>query len=384
MLSFRLIYAVLTVLTVAACSLQKPAAVPTKSSLTPLDRDDARAAPAKKLNVILMIGDGMGLTQITAGMYANGNEIAFERMPVVGLHKSYSSDNLVTDSAAGATAFSCGEKTYNGAVGVRPDRSPCPTLLELAERQGRPTGLVATSTIVHATPAAFYAHVPQRKQYERIAEHLAGSGVDYFIGGGQKFFADRKRDKRDLLDEMRAGGRQLGSYFDGPFADQQLPLIGAYGYFSALEDPLPVSGGRDYLLEATTAGLDFLTARDSTAVGVFMMVEGSQIDWGGHANNSAYIISEVIEFSETVNAVLDFAEADGNTLVVVTADHETGGYAINNGSTPDSIVGEFTSDYHTADLIPVFAYGPGAEAFAGIYENTAIYDKLRAAMTARP
>ena len=384
MLSFRLIYAVLTVLTVAACSLQKPAAVPTKSSLTPLDRDDARAAPAKKLNVILMIGDGMGLTQITAGMYANGNEIAFERMPVVGLHKSYSSDNLVTDSAAGATAFSCGEKTYNGAVGVRPDRSPCPTLLELAERQGRPTGLVATSTIVHATPAAFYAHVPQRKQYERIAEYLAGSGVDYFIGGGQKFFADRKRDKRDLLDEMRAGGGQLGSYFDGPFADQQLPSIGAYGYFSALEDPLPVSGGRDYLLEATTAGLDFLTARDSSAVGVFMMVEGSQIDWGGHANNSAYIISEVIEFSETVNAVLDFAEADGNTLVVVTADHETGGYAINNGSTPDSIVGEFTSDYHTADLIPVFAYGPGAEAFAGIYENTAIYDKLRAAMTARP
>ena len=324
---------------------------------------------------MLLIGDGMGLTQITAALYAGGNALALERMPVVGLHKSYSSDELITDSAAGATAFSCGVKTYNGAIGVRPDTSPCYTILERAEDAGMPTGLVATSTIVHATPAAFYAHVANRRQYPAIAEQLAESGVDFFVGGGQKFFS-RRSDERDLVGEMRTGGRAVGSYFDQSFADViPEPLI-AYGFLTADEDPLPYAGGRNYLLPASESALEYLSATDTTAAGFFLMIEGSQIDWGGHANDSDYIISETLEFDEVIGRVLDFAAADGETLVVVTADHETGGYAINSGSEMGEIEGAFTSDYHTADLIPVFAFGPGAEAFAGIYENTAIHDKL--------
>ncbi|MEL7162124.1 MAG: alkaline phosphatase, partial [Bacteroidota bacterium] len=109
----------------------------------------------------------------------------------------------------------------------------------------------------------------------------------------------------------------------------------------------------------------------------FLMIEGSQIDWGGHANDSEYIISEMLEFDKALGEVLDFAARDGQTLVIVTADHETGGYAIQYGSKMGEIDGAFTSDYHTADLIPVFAYGPGAEQFSGIYENTAIFDKMK-------
>ena len=332
---------------------------------------------ARPKNLVLLIGDGMGLTQITAALYAGGNALALERMPVIGLHKSYSSDNLVTDSAAGATAFSCGEKTYNGAIGVRPDSTPCYTILERAEDAGMPTGLVATSTIVHATPAAFYAHVPNRRQYPEIALQLAGSGVDFFVGGGQEFFS-RRSDGRDLLAEMRAGGRAVESYFDKAFADVTTEPAAAYGYLSADEDPLPFAGGRDYLVAATELALEHLNAGDSTSAGFFLVIEGSQIDWGGYANDSEYVISETLEFDEAVGRVLDFAQEDGETLVVVTADHETGGYAINDGSEMGDIEGAFTSDYHTADLIPVFAFGPGAEAFAGIYENTAIHDKLLA------
>ena len=110
------------------------------------------------------------------------------------------------------------------------------------------------------------------------------------------------------------------------------------------------------------------------------MIEGAQIDWGGHANDANYIISEMLDFDKSVGAVLDWAEKDGETLVIVTADHETGGFSINLGTTQDTMVTEFTTDYHTAEMIPVFAYGPGSENFSGIYENTAIYGKIKKAL----
>ena len=336
----------------------------------------AHAAARAPLNVVLMIGDGMGLTQVSAALYANGGKLSLERMRVIGLHKSYSADDLVTDSAAGATAFSCGVKTINGAVGVEPDGTPCTTLLERAEAAGMPTGLVATSTIVHATPAAFYAHVPSRQQYEDIAAALVGSGVDYAVGGGQGFFDQRTSDTRDLLEELRERGNVVSSYFDGDFVAEQAIERAPYVYLSSAKDPLPQAQGRNYLVPATGRALDFLEARDSLGVGFFLVVEGSQIDWGGHANDSEYIISETLEFAEAVERVLDWADKRGNTLVVVTADHETGGYAINKGSRMGKIEGAFTSDYHTADLVPVYASGPGAEMFGGIYENTAIHDKI--------
>jgi len=329
-------------------------------------------------NIILMIGDGMGVTQISAGMYSNGNRLNLERFPVIGLHKSYSSDNLVTDSAAGATAFSAGVKTYNGAIGVGPDTVPVVTILELAEAAGMPTGLVSTSSIVHATPASFAAHNRYRKNYEEIAVDIAAANVDLLIGGGAKFFDRRDSDARSLSTELRGRDYVVDNFVDKDAKDIRPNSNQNYFYLTSDTEPLPFSQGRDYLVTAAELAPNFLHKRDVENKGFFLMIEGSQIDWGGHANESDYIISEMIEFDNAVGKVLDFAAKDGETLVIVTADHETGGYAIQNGSEMGNIQGAFTSDYHTGDLIPVFASGPGSENFSGIYENTAIFDKMKA------
>lgn len=339
-------------------------------------RSSAQAIFPDHVNIILMIGDGMGSSQIAAGLYASQGRSAVERMPIVGLHKNESSDNLVTDSAAGATAFSCGQKSYNGAIGVLSDSSSCTTLLEQAAQLGRPTGLVVTSTIVHATPASFFAHEVLRGSYDNIARQMVDAPVDFFFGGGLKYFTNRKADSRDLVAEMQAQGRIIETFIDKEPAKVSPDPGKRYGYLSANADPLPAAQGRDYLPQASQLALDYLSARDTKQQGFFLMIEGSQIDWGGHANQGDYIVSEMQDFSRTLDAVLDWTKTHPNTLVVVTADHETGGFSIKNGSRRDSLVYGFTSDYHTATLIPVFASGIGAELFSGVYENTAIYDKV--------
>ncbi len=337
-------------------------------------------------NVILLIGDGMGLAQITAGMYRNGNRLHLEEFEVVGLHKTYSADNLITDSAAGATAFACGVKTYNGAIGVDPDTAAVRTLLEEADSRGMATGLAATSTIVHATPAAFIAHVKARHQYEEIAEWFLRNEVDLFVGGGYKFFAERQ-DGRNLIEELEAKGYVLGRWSESALAHFFPSPSAKCGYFTAEGHPPSKLDGRDdYLVQVAERAPAFLQQRSDE--GFFLMIEGSQIDWGGHAVNAEYIVSEMIEFDEVVGRVLDFARRDGRTLVVVTADHETGGFSINPGSSMDTIAGGFSSFYdaartrgaHTAVMVPVFAYGPGAELFRGIYENTDIHRKIRQAL----
>lgn len=354
----------------AGCATQGPSPSPT---------NDLR--PQKKAkNVILLIGDGMGLTQISAGLYMNNNRLHLERMPVIGIHKPYSSNSLITDSAAGATAFACGVKTYNGAIAVDPDTNATGTILEEAEQRGLASGLVSTSTIVHATPASFIAHVKQRRMYEAIAADFLDTEIDFFVGGGKKFFDRRESDDRNLYAELEEKGYMVSDYFKKDFKRVKPDYTRNFAYFTADGDPLPVSQGRDYLKPAGKMAADFLDNHDTDNKGFFLMIEGSQIDWGGHSNDSDYIVTEMIDFDSTIGAILDFAEKDGETLVIVTADHETGGYAINPGSKFGRIEPAFTSDYHTAALIPVFAYGPGSELFAGIYENTDIYTKMRRAL----
>ncbi len=328
-------------------------------------------------NIILMIGDGMGLTQITAGMYANGNKLNLEQFKFIGLHKSYASNDLVTDSAAGATAFSCGVKTYHGAIGVDKDVKRITTILEEAEITGMATGLVVTSSITHATPASFYAHQKDRSMMEEIAADMIGVDVDFFVGGGLKHFI-RRKDERNLLSELANKGYVISNFIDQEFNDISIDFNKKFGYFTANEEPLPKSQGRDYFVQASQTAVTYLSSQQQK--GFFLMIEGAQIDWGGHANDSDYIVSEMIEFDEAIGAILEFAKQDGETLVIVTADHETGGFAINPGSTIDSIIPAFTTDKHTAALIPVFAFGPGAELFTGIYENTAIHRKMRKAL----
>lgn len=328
----------------------------------------------KPKNIILMIGDGMGLTQITAGLYQNGNKLRLEEFKTIGIHKPYSADDLITDSAAGATAFSTGHKTYNSAVGVDRDTAFLKTILEEAIQKEMATGLVVTSTVVHATPASFVAHVANRYQYDDIAKFFLLNNVDYFVGGGKRYFSDRE-DGLDMIPLLKKKGYEISDFEKEPFTEVSMNFDKKFGYFTSFDDPSKVSEGRDYLVPACKQAPLFLSRKSEN--GYFLMVEGSQIDWGGHDNDSEYIISEMIEFDKAIGAILDYAKEDGETLVIVTADHETGGYAINGGSTMDTIVGRFTTGDHTASLIPVFAYGPGEELFSGFYENTAIYDKMK-------
>lgn len=320
--------------------------------------------------IILMIGDGMGLTQITAGMLMNDNYLNLEEFPYIGLIKTRSSDNVITDSAAGATAFSAGVKTYNGAIGVDSDENPVPTILELAADREYATGLVATSSITHATPASFFAHQPSRSMNEAIAKDMLVAPVDFFIGGGKDFFTQRE-DQANLMDSLVSSGF---TFYDNPFdipSDAQGKIASLY----ADKQPLSLLNGRsdELLVQASQKAIENLSSKDQ----FFLMIEGSQIDWEGHANNSEGIVAEMIDFDNTIGAVLDFAKADGNTLIIVTADHETGGYSIVGKNEEGQLEGRFTTGGHTGDLIPVFAYGPGSELFSGIYENTAIFDKMK-------
>jgi len=333
---------------------------------------DNAAAPA----VVLMIGDGMGLSQLSAAIYSSPTPLALEEFKVIGFQKSYSSSDLITDSAAGATAFACGVKTYNGAIGLTQDTLPCLSILEEAEQRGLATGLVVTSSIVHATPASFAAHQKMRIFYERIAEDMAASGVDLLIGGGKRYFDRRNEDDRDLLAEMQARGYLVRDYFNGDL-DQVKPDPNLnFVFFTADNQPLPVNQGRSYLAYASRLGTEFLDLRGKDK-GFFLVIEGSQIDWANHANEGKLAIQETLDFDRSVGEVLAFARRRGNTLVIVTADHESGGMALEQGSKQGRVKPEFTTNGHTGSLVPVYAYGPGADAFAGIYENTAIYSKMR-------
>ena len=370
-----ILIAVILLTTVLSCNTPKKVEEQITSNTVSKTQTVVRSAAEKPKNIIFLIGDGMGLSQITAGMYANGDKLNLERMKTIGLHKSHAADALVTDSAAGATAFACGQKTYNGAIAVDVDTLPIPTILQEAESKNIATGLVSTSTIVHATPASFIAHNEYRRNYEEIAADFLKTDIDLFIGGGARYFNNRS-DDRNLLDELRNKGYQVGDYFNDDLDSIQIQDDRNFAFLTSLDDPIPAAQGRDYLQNAAMMAIEALDKKDN---GFFIMIEGSQIDWGGHANDADYIISEMIDFDNTIGAVLEWADKDGETLVVVTADHETGGFAIQKESTRDNLVTAFTSDYHTAEMICVFAHGPQEELFKGIYENTAIYNKMREA-----
>ena len=332
----------------------------------------------KPKNVILMIGDGMGLGQISAAMYHNRNKLNFEQFNVIGFHKSCAADNLITDSAAGATAFACGKKTFNGAIGVDMDTLSMLTILEEAEKKGMATGLIATSTIVHATPAAFIAHNYSRENYEAIASDFLSVDIDLFIGGGKRYFDNRDSDDRNLYLELQEKGYYVADYFNQDILNTRPDINRNFAFFTADKHPLPAQAGRNYLPYASKIAANFLSKRSNK--GFFLMIEGSQIDWGGHSNDQNMVVKEILDFNEALGKVLEFAKNDGNTLVIVTADHETGGLAINPGSKMGKIKVEFTTNGHTGAMVPVFAYGPSAELFAGIYENTKIYHMMRKAL----
>jgi alkaline phosphatase len=326
----------------------------------------------KPKKVIFLIGDGMGLAQISGAMSEYNGQNAFERFPVIGLSKTHSADDYVTDSGAGATVFSIGKKTFNGAIGVGADTMAYENLFEKLKKQQKATGVVATSSVTHATPASFYAHVGSRNSEDDIATFLLKGNCDIAIGGGNRFFSARA-DHKDLYKELQQQGFVTVADTINPYQHQTATKLIYTLATDGMKRMLDGRGG--YLKAASLNAIELLSKNKN---GFMLMIEGSQIDWGGHAMDYEYMKTELHDFNETINAVLDYAKKEKDVLVVVTADHETGGLALTaNKENPKTFIPKYTYKKHTGIMVPVFAYGPGSEEFAGMYENTAIFDKFK-------
>lgn len=338
-------------------------------SFYPVTHYDQVKSRKNPKNIILFIGDGMGLAHIYATMTANGGSLFLQNFIHCGYSRTYSSSDYITDSAAGGTALSSGVKTYNGAIGVTPDKQPVPSIRELAEKKGLKTGLVSTSAINHATPASFIAHQASRGSYEDIAADFLKSNIDVFIGGGVKSFENRK-DGRNLTQELKEKGYQVLYKIE----DIQKVTTGKLAGLTAEEHNPPMPERGEMLVPATETAIHLLAQGKK---GFFLMVEGSEIDFLAHNNNAPGVIRETLDFDRAIGAALAFAAKNKETLIVVTADHETGGMTINGGNNKTGdVTAKFTSPEHTGVCVPVFAFGPGAEQFGGFMENTEVAKKM--------
>ena len=324
----------------------------------------------KAKNIILFIGDGMGPNQVALARFSVGganHRLSFENFPVTGIVLNHSAQNLYTDSAASATTWAAGVKTKNGYLSVDSDNKFLPTIPELLSTKGYLTGLVATSSITHATPAAFYAHINSRSKHKKIAEMLVESDIAIALGGGSEFFkmplsneAIHIINNGDSLDE-----NNLIEY------SRVLGLFGEDGLDRRLSPPTQ--------LKMTETALDFLDSKTLNCPGFFLMSEGSQIDWAGHDNNVKYMLAEFADFDDSIAAAIEFAKQDKETLILVTADHATGGLVLQKprGS---SIRAQWTTTSHDLSSINIYAYGPGAEKFSGVMDNTEIFDRMLQAL----
>jgi alkaline phosphatase len=321
-------------------------------------------------NVILMIGDGMGIADVYAAMTVSDVQLNIERCPVTGLQKTFSSDNYITDSAAAATALASGEKTRNGVIGMDSLGKNAKSILEIAEENGLSTGLISTSSITHATPASFIAHQSSRGSYEDIALDFLKTDIDVFIGGGYDHFAKRK-DKINLIDTLKSRGYEVDTSMNIILKSTSSKLA---GFTAPVHNPFRLNGRGNMLPESSGKAIEILNRNPR---GFFLMIEGSEIDFAGHSNYADTLIDETLDFDKAVGVALDFAKNDGHTLVVITADHETGGVTITDGNIQNHIVKlNFSTKDHTAVMVPVYVFGPGAEKFTGIYDNTELFQKI--------
>jgi len=322
------------------------------------------ALPPK--NVILLIGDGMGFEQVkAAGMYAYGSvgTLSFESLPYQAQCTTYSADSSVTDSAAAATAIATGQKVNNGVISLATpgDNSELQTLLEYFESQDKDTGLVTTVYISHATPAAFGAHEPSRGNYTNIINDYLNQTKPNILMGGANYISSSAATAAGYTvvtdrTSLQAINTNTVTYLSGQFGGE-IP----YEYDGV--------GSLPHLSEMTATALDIL---DNDPDGFFLMVEGGKIDWAGHANDIRRNIRETMEFSNTTQVILDWAAGRTDTLIIVTADHETGGLTapnITQGVYP-SDVGIWSSTGHTGVNVPVYATGVNAELISGIMDNT--------------
>jgi alkaline phosphatase len=317
----------------------------------------------------------MGLNYVSADVLKDNNS-PFKKFSTVGLAITKSIDDLITDSAAAATAIATGYRTKNRYLSVDTSYNKHHTIFEHAEKLGLSTGVVVTDEVVGATPAAFVTHHYSRGEKKEIAKQFLDIDLDVVIGGGAKYFLltdSRHSDEAEinLADELKSNGYNL--FYDFENLSESINSNKVFALLA--DDELPEADKRDYSLgELTSIALKHLATNNK---GFLLMIEGSQIDWAGHDKDPDYLLSEMDDFSSALKVVLQFAEKEGNTLVVVTSDHETGGMAVTDGSFDGhSLKIEFINSNHTAGFVGVFAYGPGEKLFGGIYDNHFIGRKI--------
>ncbi len=321
-------------------------------------------------NVILMIGDGMGLTQLYSGYTANHGKLNIFMMKDIGFSVTTAVDSYITDSAAGATAMATGRKTNNRYIGVDSLGKKLPSITEKLKEKGFITAIITCGDITDATPASFYAHQPERSMNEAIAADFLTSKNDILIGGGSEAFKNRK-DKSNLMADLARKGYSVSETYHAldTIKNTKYVILDNAGTMSMKQ------GRRDFLIKSLQKSIATCSAGPMP---FFIMAEGAQIDHGGHNNNMEQVIRELLDFDQAIGEVMKFIDENGETLLIVTADHETGGLSLLGGNiSKGHVQGNFSTNDHTAVMVPVFAYGPGAENFRGVYQNTEINARIQ-------
>jgi alkaline phosphatase len=320
-------------------------------------------------NIILMIGDGMGLAQLYSGYTANKGKLNIFLINNIGFSTTESADSYITDSAAGATAMACGEKTNNRFIGMTAEGEALLPITNILHDEQYRTAIISSGDITDATPAAFYASQRDRSFNEASAYESLQSNIDVIIGGGSKWFEKRK-DSVNIYRGFENAGYTVAQNFNGLEAIKTEKFI-------VIDDTSVASmknGRGKFLSRSMNKTLGTFSKDDRP---FFMMAEGAQIDYGGHANNMEYVVREMLDFDEAVGEAMKFVDNNRETLLIITADHETGGLTLTGGNTSKGYVhGNFSTTDHTGIMVPVFAYGPGSEFFRGVYPNTEIFHKI--------
>lgn len=320
----------------------------------------------KPKNIILIIGDGTGLNQVTLSRIAIGGldfKLAIDQMPYTGFSLTHSYNNAYTDSAAAATAWATGKKTNNKFLSVDVNKKELKTLPDILYEKGFLSGLVSTSSITHATPAAFYAHIDSRYKEEEIANQLIASSISIALGGGREFFDNERLKKNSLYISDKESLEEL----DLSVSRRVIGLFDKDGIERSPEKPTQQ--------EMTNVALNFLKTKTNNCKGFFLMSEGSQIDWAAHDNDAKKMITEFEDFDKTIRLAMEYVGKDKDTLLIITADHETGGLQILKQD-KDYVEIQWGTGRHTGIPVGVYAYGPGASHFTGLMDNTEIYHKI--------
>ena len=334
----------------------------------------------KVKNVILIIGDGMGLGATASWMIdRNYGPTCFDRAQYAAVVKTYSANSKTTDSAAAATAIATGHKTNNSMLGMLPDGSKPASIAELAKDKGLSTGVVVTSFVVDATPGGFYAHVKNRQDRKDIVEDLIRFRPDVIVGAGRKYFTEKKYTEENLIDKAIGEGF---TYVDTPekfYSTWTTPVLGLLDEGKQLDE---AEINSDLLADLTGHTLEIL---EKNKKGFFAMIEGSHIDHAAHANNTEEVLWWMEEFDKLVNSAFDYADTHKGTLVIVTADHETGGVTLVPGS-KDFTKGEsglevkYSVTSHTASPVILYSYGASSWRFSGVMDNTDIFKRMKSAL----